>query len=355
MGKRSRPAFEACAGVDLGDRESKVVVLEWEDEEELERAVIRTTEAGLERFFGGRARMRVVIEVGTHSAWVEAKLAALGHEVVVADARWAGKRVRGRRKNDWRDAEELARKGITDLVALHPIQQRSGEARLALGVMRTRDALVRARTELINHVRCMVKGVGMRLPSWSADCFGARVGPVLPVELQSALPQVVEEIAALTQRIHVLDQQLETIAWEQFPVTTVVRQIRGVGLLTSLAFVLTVEDPHRFRRSRNVGAYFGLVPGERASGAYNPELPISKAGDVMVRRLLVGAGQYILGPFGEDCDLRRHGLRIAGTGGKSAKKRAVCAVARKLAVLMLVLWKTGQPYEPLYSAQRRAA
>ncbi len=130
------------------------------------------------------------------------------------------------------------------------------------------------------------------------------------------------------------------------------RQVEGIGPLTALAFVLTVEDPYRFETSRSVGAYLGLVPARDQSGGRDPQKHISKEGDEMLRRLMVGSAHYILGPFGSDSDLRRHGEQIASRGGKNAKKRAVVAVARKLSVLLHRLWVTGEVYDPLYNSHR---
>jgi transposase len=132
------------------------------------------------------------------------------------------------------------------------------------------------------------------------------------------------------------------------------RQVEGVGALTALTFVLTLEDPSRFAKSRSVGAYLGLVPASDRSGDRDPQRRISKEGDEMLRKLLLGSAQYILGPFAkEDSDLRCHGEKIASRGGKNAKKRAAVAVARKLSVLLHRLWVTGEVYEPLYNAHRR--
>jgi transposase len=114
-----------------------------------------------------------------------------------------------------------------------------------------------------------------------------------------------------------------------------------------VAFLLTIEDPARFAKSREVGPYVGLVPKQDESGESSPQLGITKTGDVMLRRLLVGSAHYILGPFGEDCDLRRQGMKLAARGGKNAKRRAIVAVARKLAVLLHRLWVTGEVYQPL--------
>ncbi|MCA1837827.1 MAG: transposase, partial [Actinobacteria bacterium] len=154
------------------------------------------------------------------------------------------------------------------------------------------------------------------------------------------------------ERIKDYERKLEALAQEHYPETMLLRQVRGVGPLTALTFVLTLEDPKRFQKSRAVGAYLGLAPAKNQSGERDLQQRISKEGDEMLRRLLVGSAHYILGPFGEDSDLRRHGEKIAQRGGKSAKKRAVVALARKLSVLLHHLWISGEAYEPLYNAQR---
>ena len=138
-----------------------------------------------------------------------------------------------------------------------------------------------------------------------------------------------------------------------YPETDLLRQVEGVGALTALAFVLTLENPERFAKSRSVGAYLGLEPAQDQSGDRDPQRHISKEGDEMLRKLLVGSAHYILGPFGSDSDLRRHGEKIASRGGKNAKKRAAVAVARKLSVLLQRLWVTGEVYEPLRNAHWR--
>lgn len=102
-----------------------------------------------------------------------------------------------------------------------------------------------------------------------------------------------------------------------------------MGILVALTYVLTLEDPHRFRHSRDLGCYLGLPPGRRNSGSSQPQLHISKEGDAYLRTLMVQGAHYILGPFGEDSDLRRWGLHLAERGGKNAKKRAIVVVAAK--------------------------
>jgi transposase len=155
----------------------------------------------------------------------------------------------------------------------------------------------------------------------------------------------VKTVADLSGQIRNYDKQIETMAEQRYPEVKILTQICGVGVLTALTYVLVLEDPHRFKKSRSVGAYLGLRPRLNQSGQSDRQLRITKAGDSLLRRLLVGSGQYILGPFGPDCDLRRWGLTLAARGGKNAKKRAVVAVARKLAVLLHRLWITGEAYE----------
>jgi transposase len=256
------------------------------------------------------------------------------------------------RKGDRADAEILARIARLDPDLLFPIHHRSPQAQADLAIIRSRDALVRSRTLLINHVRGTVKSFGSRLPSCSADSFSKRVTASIPEPLRPALLPLLETIAALTQQIRACDRQIETLCETQYPETRSLQQISGVGPLTALAFVLTLEDPSRFSKNRHLGPALGLVPRRDQSGDRDPQLPITKTGNAFLRRLLVGSAHYVLGPFGPDCDLRRWGLRLAERGGKNAKKRAVVAVARKLAILLHHLWKTGEIYDPFYGSQK---
>jgi transposase len=122
--------------------------------------------------------------------------------------------------------------------------------------------------------------------------------------------------------------------------------------LIALTFVLTIEDRDRFQKSRDVGCYVGLRPKRSESGESQPQLRITKEGDVYLRKMLVQGAHYILGYRGPDTDLKRWGRRLAGQG-KNAKKRAVVAVARKLGILLHRLWVTGEVYEPLRNSRAR--
>jgi transposase len=211
---------------------------------------------------------------------------------------------------------------------------------------------VGTRTQLVNHVRGAVKSFGARLPKCLARSFHNKVLEHIPEALWPAVEPILETIGSLTERIREYDRQLESVCQEHYPETELLRQVEGIGPLTALTFVLTLEDPYRFAKSRSVGAYLGLVPAQDQSGDRNPQKRISKEGDEMLRKLLVGSAHYILGPFGQDSDLRRHGEKIASRGGKNSKKRAAVAVARKLSVMLHSLWVSGEVYEQLRNTHR---
>ena len=348
-----RDGPELTIGLDVGDRYTHVHALGAGGEVVRERRV-RTTAAALSTALTGLPPARVVLEAGPRSPWLSRVVAELGHDVVIANPRQVALIARSQRKTDRLDAAWLARLGRFDPQLLAPIRHRSEQSQHDLAVVRARDALVRTRTLLINHVRGAVKACGAALPSCTARAFHRKMADHIPDGLRPALLPLVEAIGELSARIAAGERQVEALC-EAYPGTRSLRQVTGVGPITALTFVLTIEDPVRFPKNREVGAYLGLVPRQRDSGERAPQLGISKSGDAGLRRLLVQAAHYILGPFGPDTDLRRWGERYAGTGAGNAKKRAVIAVARRLAVLLLALWKTGEIYEPLRNAMAREA
>jgi transposase len=349
---------EITVGIDLGDRKSDLCFLDARGEV-LERSRVSTTPAAIAARFQSMAPARIVLEVGTHSPWVSRQLQSYGHEVIVANPskmNGGGKRSKRKKRNDKLDAESLARLGRADPALLYPLRHRKEDTQADLVLLHSRDVLVGARTQLINHVRGSVKALGSRLPRCSAESFHRQARELIPEALQSALLPVVEQIERLTVQIRAFDKEVEKKAEEGYAEALRLRQISGVGALTSLAFVLVVEDPERFSESRVVGSYLGLVPRLDESGGpgTGPELPITKAGNMLLRRLLVSAAHYILN-HGPDTDLQRWGLGIVARGGgtKKARKRAAVAVARKLAVLLHRLWITGEDYEPLRNERVR--
>jgi transposase len=339
-------------GIDMGDRWSRYCVLDATGVA-IEKGSAMTCRVDFEATFAKRPKMRIAIEAGTHSPWASRVLQACGHEVLVANPRKLRFIYASNKKNDPVDAEMLARVARMDPKLLAPVQHRDSEAQADLAKIRARDALVAARTQLVNHVRGAVKSFGGRLPKCSTEAF-PKNAKFIPKQLWPALSPLIDTIGTLTGEIRKCDAELERAADKKYPETKRLREVNGVGLLSSLAFVLTIDDPKRFENSRQVGAYVGLCPRQDQSGSVDRQLGISKTGDEYVRRLLVGCAQYALGPFGKDSDLRRWGLELAQRGGKNAKRRAVVAVARKLAVLLHRLWTTGAEYEPLRRANRQS-
>jgi transposase len=340
-------------GLDLGDRSSRYCLLDEQGEVILERSVA-TTRKGLDQVFGTMARGRLALEVGTHSPWVNRQLARLGYEVIVANARRVRLISESSRKDDKLDAKTLARLARIDPELLSPIRHRSEQAQADLMMVRARAVLVETRTAMINAARGLTKSYGERLPSCGTSQMGRDMAESLSPALRTALDPLLAEVEEVTERIREYDQKLEQLAKERYPEVELLKQVHGVGTLIALTLVLTLEDPRRFRRSRDVGCYVGLRPKRRQSGQSRPELGISKEGDAYLRKLLVQGAHHALGPFGADSDLRRWGLKLAGRGGKNAKKRAVVAVARKLSVLLHKLWISGETYEPLRQANRQA-
>lgn len=292
-----------------------------------EEARVTTTPKALTRRFAGMSPARLVLEVGTHSHWMSRLLDDCGHEVIIANPRMLRFIYRNDSKSDRADATYLARVGRLDPSLLSPVVHRSETRQADLALLRSREALVRTRANLVNHVRGMVKVFGTRLPLCSTDAFAKKVQDKLPEALRAALGPVVEIISAPTAQIQGLERKIETLARESYPETALLAQVPGVGTLTSLAFVLTVEDPGRFPKCRSVGSYLGLRPRQADSGALKPQLRITKAGDEMLR-----------GPAGR--------VRPPYPG-------AVVAMARKLSVLLLRPWTTGEIYEPLRNAKKR--
>jgi transposase len=272
--------------------------------------------------------------------------------VIVAHARNVRLIGESRRKDDRLDARTLARLARIDPQLLAPVKHRSREAQAHLMVIRARASLVRARTALGNAARGLTKSYGERIRGCNPRNLDTEKAQALSPELQAALGPLLSALESLSERITEYNQQIEQIAKQSYPQTALLKQVKGVGTLIALTYMLTLEDPHRFRKSRDAGCYAGLQPARRNSGQCAPQMHISKEGDPYLRTLLVQGAHHILGPFGADSDLRRWGLKLAERGGKNGKKRAIIATARKLAVLLHRLWVSGEVYEPLHNSNR---
>ena len=306
-------------GLDLGDRSSWYCVLD-EAGEVMSEQKLGTTPKAMKEVFAAMPRSRIALETGMHSPWVSRLLSELGHEVIVAHARNVRLIGESRRKDDRLDARTLARLARIDPQLLSPVKHRSAQAQADLTVIRARASLVRARTALVNTARGLTKSYGERLRGCNPRNLDTEKAQALSPELQAALGPLLQALESLSERITEYNQQIEAIAQQSYPQTALLKQIKGVGTLIALTYMLTLEDPHRFRKSRDAGCYVGLQPGRRNSGQSEPQMHISKEGDPYLRTLLVQGAHHILGPFGADSDLRRWGLKLAERGGKSGKE-----------------------------------
>src|SRR5215472_6418180 len=333
-------------GMDLGDKTSRYCLLSSEGEV-LREGQVATTKVGMLEAFGSLGRVRIAIEVGTHSPWVSRLLEGLGHEMIVANPKQVKLITESSRKDDRLDAPTLARLARIDPQLLRPIQHRSYKAQGVLMIIRVRAALIAVRTSLVNTARGLAKSMGERLPKCDADQMGVLQAVSLPPELRQVLEPLLKEVESLTEKIKDSDREIEQIARKDYPETALLQQVAGVGPLIALTFILTIEDKDRFQKSRDIGCYLGLRPRRSDSGKSQPQLRITKEGDPYLRTMLVQGAHYIVSRRGPDTDLKRWGLHLSKHGGKRGKKRAVVAVARKLGILLHRLWKTGEVYEPL--------
>jgi transposase len=330
-------------GLDLGDRYSHYCVLN-QEHEVVEEGRIRSTEEAFRHHFEGEVRQRIALECGTHSPWVSRLLKSLGHQVIVANARKIAAISSSKSKNDRNDAEQLARFAASDPELLSPLLHRGGERQQDLNLVQTRATLVRARTMLVNALRGLVKSAGGRLPACSTESFPVRVQASIPPVLTTVASPLLEQIAMLNRQIDSMEEQIEKLV-ARYPEIGVLRTVPGVGPVVAATYVLTL-DRSDAASHRSAGAFLGLRPGQSQSGDSDPQLGISKTGNRYLRSLLVQSAQYILGRFGPDSALRRWGLKLASSGGKRAKKRAIVAVARKLAVLLHSMWRSGESFQP---------
>jgi transposase len=341
-------------GMDLGDKFHFAVVFD-ANGQEIEAVKVVNTSTGIRKFFKRYTKATVAIEAGTHSPWISRLLEEMGCRVYVGNPRKLRFIWDSNDKSDQRDARILGMVCRIEPRLLSPIHHRGAQAQADLAIIKSRDILVKSRVQLINYARGIVKTSGERLPSCSTASFARRCLLHIPTELRPALEPIFDTIAQLNQQIHDLDAKIDLMCRQQYRETERLLQVSGVGPVTALCYLLTIEDPKRFNKSRQLGPFLGLTKRRDQSGETDKQLPITKAGNKYLRKLLVGSAHYILGPFGPDCQLRRHGLSIAARGGKNAKKRAVVAVARKLAVLLHQLWSNGQKYDPFFTLNQQKA
>ena len=330
-------------GLDLGDRFIHYCVLNQEGEV-VEEGRMPSSESALRKHFADEAVRRIAMEAGTHSPWVSRLLKRLGHQVLVANPRKIRAITSSESKNDRNDAEQLARFAAFDPRLLSPIEHRSEQRQQDLNLIHARATLVRARTMIINVVRGLVKSAGGRLPSCSTESFAERTLAAIPGPLAGVCTPLLKQIGLLTAQIDLMDKQINQLA-RKYPEISLLKTTPGVGPLVAACYVLTLDSPEMLGDNRQAGAFLGLRPRQSQSGDSDPQRRISKTGNTYLRSLLVQSAQYVLGRFGPDSALRRWGLKLAASGGKRGKKRAIVAVARKLAVILHSMWRSQIPFQ----------
>jgi transposase len=344
-------------GLDIGDRWSRYCVVSARGTTLIE-GKLATKREDLKTGFQSFVNTTMALEAGTHSPWISRFLAGMGHEVVVANPRKVALIGQSSRKNDKVDAAKLAMLANTNQQLLYPIQHRGEQAQADLAEIRARAVLVEARTSVINSARGQAKAFGYRLESCDADAVKGEMADVLPEAMRGSVKRLLETAALLTAQIKAADQQIHKVA-ERYPEISLLTPIYGVGELSALAFVLTIDDKERFGTSREVGPYLGMVPGQDQSGNSDKAQRITKEGDRLVRTLLVQCAHCILKTNAPDTDLKRWGQRKVDDqikrGKKPNKKKVLVGIARKLAVLMHRLWANGEVYDPLYNAKQQEA
>src|SRR5437667_1319324 len=235
-----KPAGETrrYVGIDLGDKRSRVCILDEGGEIVLQEWAVTTP-------------------VGAHSRWASDLLSRCGHRVVVADPRQIGLITKNNAKSDKRDARTLAQLLRADARLLSPIEHRAENLQMDLTVIRTRDNLIETRTRLVTSVRGVVKATGGRLPSGETSSFPQQVADLIPEPLRPAVAPVLEVIDRLNEATYEYDCLLEHWARTRYEESGRLTQVKGVGTLTALMFLLTAGDKARFSRTRDIGPYLG--------------------------------------------------------------------------------------------------
>jgi transposase len=286
----------------------------------------------------------VGFEAGTMSQHLFHGLKAEGFDVVCMEARQVNAALSAmRNKTDRTDARGIAQVLRTGWFS--PVHMKSREAHGVRALLSTRKALLKKTMDLANEVRGLLKIFGIRLPmTVKHGSFDGVVRPLIEMDdvLAHALVPLLDARVVLYQHYLELDRRVKRAASHD-EVCMRMMTVPGVGPIASLTFKAAVDDPTRFKRSRTVGAHFGLTPRRYQSGEHDNPGRISKAGDRDVRATLYAAANALLMRTMAGSQIKSWGMRLVRTKGR---RRAVVAVARKLAVLLHRMWADGTEFRP---------
>lgn len=340
-------------GIDIGDKVNFVCTLNNKGEILFRKEIDNNKEA-MEEYFDSIEKASIVFEVGSHSPWISRLLVGIGHDVFICNPRQLAAVSQNLKKSDEEDCLILAQLLLTGKHLLKQVHHANEDKMRDFLLIKSRRALVKCRTMLINTARGVVKSFGERIsPKLTADAFHKHAGDSLTKETFKNIKDLVDVIGKTTEQILKYEKDIDAKIKKKYPVAQLLQTINGVGPITSLAFVLTIDDPKMFEKSRTLGAYFGLVPRRDQSGNKDKQLSITKAGSKLVRSLLLNCANYILSSKGEDNQIKRFGLKIRGDGTSKAKaNKAKVAVARKICVIMHQLWVSNKPFAAILGNEK---
>lgn len=347
-------AYYTTIGMDVSDRKTQICVMAkaGATPKVVMETTIPTTKDGLAKFLATQDKSSpVAFETGTHCRWMHEVAEGMGFKVYVANPCRLRMITESKTKNDVNDARMLARIALADPGLLHPVRLRSAEHQKMINLHEMRNLLVKQRTGIVVQLRSVAKSMGFRIPKCQAASFHNLDRKTWPKEFRDIAWPMMKGLEQLAVTIKTYEKQIREFAETPTFKAKVERlmEIRYVGLYVATGFVaVTGGDMDRFETPRDVGPWLGVTPKQDQSGDIDRQCRMTKAGSPFMRRLLVESAQLIMRDGSAPTDLKVKGLRICARGAKISKRKAISAVARSLAVLMVaMLKKPDVPYVPL--------
>lgn len=286
--------------------------------------------------------VRIGLETGATSTWLWTELNKIGLPVICIDARHAKAVLKMQiNKSDRNDAAGIAR--IMQCGWYKEVSVKGLDSHATKALLVSRALLVKIKRDIENQIRGLLKNLGLVIGRAKANVFAARAAQLAQdrSELSAAVDPLLKAREAVEQQIADLDRKVLRLARNNAQVRRFMTA-PGVGPVTALCFLATIDDPARFKRSRSVGAYAGLTTRRYASGEIDWTGRISKCGDKMLRSYLYEAANVLLTRVAKWSALKAWGIRLAK---RSGLRKAKVAVARKLAVILHRMWIDGTEFK----------